>query len=471
MKHNFNRRKFIRTSILGGLGVTALGTKALGNIKALDTDEPFFRAQSKQPLDENSPKLRIGFIGVGLRGRSNLGLILRRSDCIVPCIADPEPKAIASTMRTFERFELEKPMAYQNGDHDYLNMLEKEKLDAVIISSPWSWHSRQSVAAMKRGLYVGCEVSGAFSIDQCWNLVNTHEETGSHFFFLENVCYRRDVMAVLNMVRNNVFGELIHLECGYQHDLRNVKFNDGETVYSRGSEFGENAVSEAKWRTIHSLHRNGDLYPTHGAGPIMNYININRGNRFTHLVSMSTKARGLQEYLNDVDPNHANAKLEWKLGDVVTTLIQCSNGEKVLVSHDTNLPRPYSLAFRVQGTKGLWMDVNKSIHVEGVSEGHRWDDQQQWLEKYDHPLWKRYQDDAAGAGHGGMDWFMINAFVESAKREEAPPIDVYDAATMLAITPLSEKSIAMGSTPMPFPDFTNGRWTSKKPDFGLSDLY
>lgn len=374
-------------------------------------------------------------------------------------------------MKMFEQMDLKKPDAYGQGVYDYLKMLDKEKLDAVIISTPWTWHSRQAVAAMKHGLYVGCEVSGAFSIDQCWNLVNTHEETGSHFFFLENVCYRRDVMAVLNMVRNNVFGELIHIECGYQHDLRNVKFNDGETVYSRGSEFGENALSEAKWRTIHSLHRNGDLYPTHGAGPIMNYININRGNRFTHLVSMSTKARGLQEYLNEVDPNHPNARLEWKLGDVVTTLIQCSNGEKVLVSHDTNLPRPYSLAFRVQGTKGLWMDVNKSIHVEGVSEGHRWDDQQLWLEKYDHPLWKRYQDDAAGAGHGGMDWFMINAFVESAKRNTAPPIDVYDAATMLAITPLSEKSIAMGSAPMPFPDFTNGRWISKKPDFGLSDLY
>ena len=471
MSQEFNRRKFIRTSLLGGLGVTAFGSKALGDIIPYDPEEPFFHTLPQQPLDKNSPKLRVGFIGVGLRGRGNLDLILRRGDCYVSCIADPEPKAIASTMKMFEHFKLDKPKAYAQGDHDYLNMLEKENLDAVVISSPWNWHSRQSIAAMKRSLYVGCEVSGAFSIDQCWNLVNTHEETGSHFFFLENVCYRRDVMAVLNMVRNNLFGELIHLECGYQHDLRNVKFNDGETIYSRGSEYGEKALSEAKWRTIHSLHRNGDLYPTHGVGPIINYININRGNRFTHLVSMSTKSRGLQAYLNDVDPNHPNAKLEWKLGDVVTTLIQCSNGEKVLVSHDTNLPRPYSLGFRVQGTKGLWMDVSKTIHVEGVSEDHRWDDQRQWLEKYDHPLWKRYENDAAGAGHGGMDWFMINAFVEYAKRNEAPPIDVYDAATMLAITPLSEKSIAMGSAPQPFPDFTNGRWISKKPDFGFGDSY
>jgi hypothetical protein len=156
---------------------------------------------------------------------------------------------------------------------------------------------------------------------------------------------------------------------------------------------------------------------------------------------------------------------------VVTTLIQCNNGEKVLVSHDTNLPRPYSLGFRVQGTKGLWMDVNKSIHIEGQSEEHRWDAADEWLKKYDHPLWKNYESDAAGAGHGGMDWFLMNAFVEAAKKNETPPIDVYDAATMRAITPLSEQSITLGNTPVAFPDFTRGKWLTKKPDFGFSELY
>ena len=471
MSKNFNRRKFIKTSILGSIGVSALGKDILAESSQKQDKSVESKPKQKKQYEKDAPKLRVGFIGVGLRGRSSLNLVLRREDCIIPCVADPEPKAIESTMKMFDDAGQTKPVAYQNGDYDYLNMLDKEKLDAVIISSPWTWHSRQSIAAMNRGLYTGCEVSGAFSLEQCWQLVNTHESTGSHFFFLENVCYRRDVMAVLNMVRNNVFGELIHLECGYQHDLRDVKFNDGKTVYSRGSEFGEKAVSEAKWRTIHSLNRNGDLYPTHGVGPVMNYIDINRGNRFVYLVSMASRARGLHEYLKEVDPDHSNAQLEWKLGDVVTTLIHCNNGEKVIVSHDTNLPRPYSLGFRVQGTKGLWMDVNGSVHIEGVSEPHRWDKQQSWFEKYDHPLWKRYENDAAGAGHGGMDWFLINAFVESAKKNEAPPIDVYDAATMLSITTLSEKSITMGSAPMTFPDFTNGRWISKKPNFGLSDLY
>jgi hypothetical protein len=468
-----NRRTFIQRTALAGLALAAFSRSSLAGIRVFpgEKDDNRFATKNPQRRDPLS-KLRIGFIGVGLRGRGTLGLALRRSDCEVPCIADPDSAAIEASNRMFERHGLSKPTAYQDGNWDYINMLEKEKLDAVIISSPWMWHTEQSVAAMKKGLYTGCEVRGAFSVDECWQLVNTHEETGSHFFFLENVDYRRDVMAVLNMVRQNLFGELIHLECGYQHDLRNVKFNDGKTVYAPGTFFGEKALSEARWRTKHSLHRNGDLYPTHGAGPVINFLDINRGNRFTTLVSMSTKSRGLQEYLRKVGgDDEPNADLPWKLGDVVTTLIQCSNGEKVLVSHDTNLPRPYSLGFRVQGTKGLWMDVNKSIHMEGTSPDHRWEDAAGWLKKYDHPLWKKYESDAAGAGHGGMDWFMMNGFVEAAKKNEAPPIDVYDAASMLAITPLSEQSIAMGNAPMTFPDFTRGRWMTKKPDFGLREDY
>lgn len=461
---SFNRRKFIKTSAIAGMGMAAIP----GVSELLAQPAGTIAQSGRKPVS----KLKLGFIAVGLRGRSTMGLALRRNDCEVTCIADPDKNAIEAALQMFERTGKPKPKVYQNGGKDYLNMLEKESLDAVIISSPWMWHTEQAVAAMRKGIYTGMEVAGAFSVEECWELVNTCETTGSHLFFLENVCYRRDIMAVLNMVRENLFGELIHLECGYQHDLRNVKFNDGKTVYSRGPEFGEKALSEAKWRTKHSLYRDGDLYPTHGVGPVMNYIDINRGNRFTHLVSMSTKARGLREYLLDVGgKDHPNAQMEWKLGDVVTTLIQCANGEKVLVSHDTNLPRPYSLGFRVQGTKGLWMDVNKSIHIEGKSPDHRWETADEWLKTYDHPLWKNYENDAAGAGHGGMDWFMMNAFVEAVKKNEVPPIDVYDAATMRVITPLSEKSIALGNAPVPFPDFTRGRWMTKKPDFGFSEKY
>jgi hypothetical protein len=303
--------------------------------------------------------------------------------------------------------------------------------------------------------------------------VDTSEKTGMPLMMLENVCYRRDVMAIMNMVRQNIFGELIHLQGGYQHDLREVKFNDGKSPYGRGVEFGEKGFSEAQWRTQHSVNRNGDLYPTHGIGPIAMMANINRGNRFTQLVSYSTKARGLHEYIvKKGGTNHPNAKTNFKLGDVVTTMIQTANQETILLQHDTNLPRPYSIGFRVQGTNGIWMDVNKSIYIEGKSEkAHRWEDAQKWLDQYDHPLWKKYGNDAAGAGHGGMDWFVLNAFVESVKRKTTPPQDVYDAVTWSAITPLSETSIQKNGASIDFPDFTRGKWQNRKNQFALDDSY
>jgi hypothetical protein len=290
---------------------------------------------------------------------------------------------------------------------------------------------------------------------------------------LENVCYRRDVMAVLNMVRQNVFGELIHLQGGYQHDLREIKFNNGKDASGNGAEFGEKGFSEAQWRTQHAVYRNGDLYPTHGIGPVAMMIDINRGNRFTQLVSYSTKARGLHEHIVKVGgANHPNAKINFKLGDIVTTMISTNNNETILLQHDTDLPRPYSLGFRVQGTKGIWMDLNKSIYIEGQSKkAHQWEEAQAWLDKYDHPLWKKYGNDASGAGHGGMDWFVLNAFLESVKRKTNTPQDVYDAVTWSAITPLSESSIQLGGESVEFPDFTQGKWMSRKNDFAIGEDY
>ena len=290
---------------------------------------------------------------------------------------------------------------------------------------------------------------------------------------LENVCYRRDVMAVLNMVRQNVFGEIMHLQGGYQHDLREVKFNDGKQAYGGGVEFGEKGFSEAHWRTQHSVLRDGDLYPTHGIGPVAMMIDINRGNRLTELVSYSTKARGLHEYVvKKGGADHPNAKVNFKLGDVVTTMIKCAHGETILLQHDTNLPRPYSLGFRVQGTEGIWMDLNSSIYVQGKSkEAHEWENAQPWLDKYDHPLWKKYGNDAAGAGHGGMDWFVLNGFIEAVKRKTNTPQDVYYAVTWSAITPLSESSIRLGGETVEVPDFTMGQWMYRKNDFATGDIY
>jgi predicted dehydrogenase len=327
--------------------------------------------------------------------------------------------------------------------------------------------------ALEAGItYVGTEVVLGITLDDHWQVVHAAEKYKAQVMMLENVCYRRDVMAILNMVRQGVLGEMVHLQGGYQHDLRGVKFNDGKTPYDSGAEFGEKGYSEARWRTNHSVYRNGDLYPTHGIGPLANLININRGNRMVALCSFGSKSRGLHQYVvAKGGAQHPNAQVDFKLSDVVTTQIRCAGGETILLQHDTNLPRPYSLGFRVQGTKGIWMDVNKSIYVEGQSKPHQWEDAKTWLEKYDHPLWKKYGADAQGAGHGGRDFFVLHAFIESVKRQLPTPQDVYDAAAWSAITPLSELSIEKGNETVAFPDFTSGQWMHRRNDFAQDDCY
>jgi predicted dehydrogenase len=391
----------------------------------------------------------------------------------VIAICDVQQRMIDMSKELFSKAGKTLPKIFMDGPQGYKKLLENKDIDAVIISTPWEWHTVMCLDAMNAKKYVGCEVITGTTIEECWELVHTSERTGMPLMMLENVCYRRDVMAVLNMVRQNLFGEIVHLQGGYQHDLREVKFNDGQKPYGGGVEFGEKAFSEAQWRTQHSVMRNGDLYPTHGIGPVAMMIDINRGNRFTELVSYSSKAKGLHEYIvKNGGENHANAKVEFKLGDVVTTMIRCANGETILLQHDTNLPRPYSLGFRVQGTNGIWMDVNNSIYIEGKSKTpHEWESEKAWLEQYDHPLWKKYGNDASGAGHGGMDWFVLNGFIEAVKRKTNTPQDVYDAVSWSAITPLSESSIRLGGETLEFPDFTHGQWMYRKNNFALTDDY
>jgi predicted dehydrogenase len=449
-----NRRNFLKSTAVAGLGLSILPS---GIVFA----------------KEKETKVRLGFIGVGLRGQSHLELALKRTDTDVIAICDVQQRMVDTSLKMISDSGKPKPQVIMDGPYGYKKLLENKDIDAVIISTPWEWHTVMCIDAMNAKKYVGCEVITGMTVEECWQLVHTSERTGMPLMMLENVCYRRDVMAVLNMVRQNVFGEIVHLQGGYQHDLREVKFNDGKNAYGNGAEFGEKGFSEAQWRTQHSVYRNGDLYPTHGIGPVAMMIDINRGNRFTQLVSYSTKARGLHDHVVKMGgKDHPNAKINFKLGDVVTTMISTANEETILLQHDTNLPRPYSIGFRVQGTKGIWMDINKSIYIEGQSKkSHQWEDAKEWLDKYDHPLWKKYGNDASGAGHGGMDWFVLNAFIESVKRKTNTPQDVYDAVTWSAITPLSESSIQLGGESVEFPDFTQGKWMYRKNEFAMSDDY
>ena len=450
-----SRRTFIKGSALVGAGISLAPHLVF--------------SQKAKPL---AHKLKLGFIGVGLRGINHLNNAMRRKDTEITAICDIDPKRIDIALDLIEKDGRKQPLVFGKHKEDYLNLLDSKGVDAVIIATPWLWHTKMAVAAMQAGVYAGLEVSASQTIEECWDLVNTHEATGTHMMFLENVNFRRDVMAVLNMVKQQVFGEMIHYRCGYQHDLREVKFNNGKQPYGGGVEFGAKGISEAKWRTKHSVYRNGDTYPTHGVGPIAAMANINRGNRFVSMTASATKAVGLHNHIvAQGGAAHPNAKIKFKQGDVITSTIACANGETIIVTHDTNLPRPYSLGFRVQGAKGLWEKDGDRIYIEGKSEPHRWDAAQDWLKQYDHPVWKKYEAEATGAGHGGMDYFVMKAFVESALANVAPPIDAYDAAAWSAITPLSEASIANNGEPQEFPDFTRGQWVARTPYNWMKEEY
>ncbi|WP_025741571.1 Gfo/Idh/MocA family protein [Aquimarina pacifica] len=448
------RRKFIKNASIIGAGLFLA---------------PQFSYSSNGSKND---KLNIGMIGVGLRGTHHLNNLLLRKDVNITAVCDIDPVRIDLVLKSIENAGAKKPEVFGKNEYDYRNLLALEEVDAVIISTPWLWHTLMTKEAMLANKYAGVEVSAANTLEECWDLVNTHEQTGTHMMILENVNYRRDVMAVLNMVRQNVFDELVHFRCGYQHDLREVKFNNGKQPYGGGVEFGEKSTSEAQWRTLHSVKRNGDVYPTHGIGPIAAMANINRGNRFVSMTSNATKAIGLHNHVvKGGGENHPNAKIKFKQGDVITSVIETANQETIVVTHDCNLPRPYSLGFRVQGANGLWEVDGNRIYIEGKSKPHQWDTATSWLEKYDHPLWKKYGEYAEGAGHGGMDFFVLNAFVESAKQNIAPPMDAYDAAAWSAITPLSEVSIEKNGEPQEFPDFTRGKWVKRQPYNWIKDSH
>lgn len=449
-----NRRSFVKNT-----GLTAAG---------------FAFFPTAQSFAAPEPTVKLGLIGVGLRGQRHLDNALRRKDVNIVAICDVDDRMLEMAASLIQKSGKPMPKVFKGDPNAWKKLLELKELDGVIIATPWEWHTPMIIGSLEAGIkYVGTEVMLGITLQDHWDVVKAAEHYNAHVMMLENVCYRRDVMAVLNMVRQGLFGELIHLQGGYQHDLRNVKFNNGQQPYGGGVEFGEKAFSEARWRTEHSVHRNGDLYPTHGIGPVAEMININRGNRFVALSSFATKTRGLHDYIvKNGGEQHPNAKVQFKLGDIVTTTIRCANGETIILQHDTNLPRPYSLGFRVQGTQGLWMDVNHSLYLEGLTKTNdAWEDAKSWLEKYDHPLWKKYGSNAEGAGHGGMDFFVLHAFVESIKRKTATPMDVYDAACWSGITPLSEHSIALGNQTVEFPDFTSGQWMYRKNTFALSDDY
>ena len=400
--------------------------------------------------------VKIGIIGLGARAETLLACIFEMTGIEVAAICDINPQKIEKINSIFDKRKIARPRAYDN----YMALLDDPDVEALFVPTSWNSHLTIACECMKRGKYVGIEVGGASSIEELWQLVHASESTGVSCMMLENCCYGRNELMVLNMVRQGLFGELIYCECGYEHDISEMAW--------------ANESGRRLERALHNQYRNGDLYPTHGIGPIAKILGINRGNRFLTISSHATKARGFVS-AQEAHTGKAADKL-FREGDVVTSVIHCANGENITLTHCVSLPRPYTRNCRVQGTKGIWLENADGIFVDGISKTevkidiagnpyitHAWDKVESLYEKYDHPIWKEFRENVIG-GHGGMDALAMNAFLGAVRRKVATPIDVYDVAAWMSITCLSEQSIALGGMPVPFPDFTNGKWIDREPE-------
>jgi predicted dehydrogenase len=296
---------------------------------------------------------------------------------------------------------------------------------------------------MATGKHTAVEVPAAYRVDDCWELVETAERTRRHCVMMENCNYGRSEMMVLNMVRQGLFGELTHGEGAYIHDLRGVKFS---------------LANEGLWRLQHSVSRDGNLYPTHGLGPVAQYMDINRGDQFDYMVSMSSAPQGLSLYAQEHLPPEDPRRRLYSLGDMNVSLIRTRRGRTIMLQHDTTTPRPYSRINLIQGTRGCFVGYPDRIYIEGRSPDHEWEDAESYRSEFEHPLWRRLEAEAAGSGHGGMDYLEDYRLVEALLAGEPTDMDVYDAAALSSVIEISEKSVAAEAKSIEIPDFTRGLW-------------
>lgn len=400
-------------------------------------------------------KIKIGIIGLGQRGKMLLeDVILQMEDVEILAVCDEYDDRAQEAAAKVQEVKGNAPLCTV----EYRDVLAIDEIEAVIISTAWEDHIKIAIDAMRAGKYAAMEVGGAYSLDDCWRLVHTSENTGIPCMLLENCCYGQREMMCLNMVKQGIMGEVVHCEGGYHHPL------GGEIT--KGNEIRH-------YRLRNYTLRNCENYPTHELGPIAKLLNINNGNRMLTLTSMASKSAGLHEYaVAHRGADDPIARQSFAQGDVITTTIRCAGGETITLTLDTSLPRFYSRGFTVHGTKGYYEEATDSVYLDCDAESYdggefswkpNWNNAEtRYAKEYDHPLWKAYQEAGVKAGHGGMDWLVLRAFFESARDGLTPPIDVYDAAAWMCISTLSEDSIALGGAPVAIPDFTNGKWIKTK---------
>lgn len=393
-------------------------------------------------------KVKLAVIGLGERGFGNLKdlLLTMTEEVEIVALCDIREYRVERAANAV----VEKGNARPFVTTDYHEVLALDSVEAVYIATDWEEHIAISIAAMKAGKYVGMEVGGAYSIEECYSLIKAYEETKTECMFLENCCYGQRELRALNMVRKGVLGKIVHCSGMYGHDLR--------------QSFADAHENDRPYRVNNYITRNCENYPTHEIGPIAKLLDINNGNKFVSLSAFSSSSKGLKEYIKEhKDETHPLYNTDFAQGDIVTTILTCSGGQTVVLTLDTTLPRYYSRGFTVRGTKGACFEENDSIFLDSVHTEKEWNWKEQWgnadsCKEYEHPLW---EDGVANDAHGGIDHLVFMAFFEAVRNNQHPPIDVYDAATYMCITALSEQSIAMGGAPVAFPDFTNGRFVTR----------
>jgi len=444
-----SRRDLLKSATIAGAGLGLSGLSFGKDAAAIDS-EFFIGAKTNNQTVigmkfEPRDVIRIGVVGVGARGTSMLDEFLGVDNVQITAVCDIVKDKVTNAQRIIEKAGQKTPAGFAKGDHDFENLCRRDDVDFVYIATPWDWHVPMAIAAMNSGKHTGVEVPTATTIEDCWKLVDTSEKTRRHCMIMENCCYGYNEMMVLNMARAGLFGDLLHGEAAYLHDLRELLFAD---------------ESEGLWRRFPHITRDGNLYPTHGLGPVAQYMDIYRGDKFDYMVSMSSASMSLQAYRETHVPKDSSKhKEKYKCGDMSTSLIKTTRGRTIMLQHSVTTPRPYDRLNLLSGTKAIFRDYPARIYLDGQEGGEKWATIDAHKARYEHQLWKNIGELARKrGGHGGMDFIMVYRLIECMRKGLAPDMDVYDAAAWSAPGPLSELSVAQGSMPVKFPDFTRGRW-------------
>jgi predicted dehydrogenase len=433
-KENVTRRRLLGALPLASAGLATPAANA-GAVAQSVAAMPF----------EPCHPVRIGVIGAGSRGGSLIDTLIEVGDVSMVAVCDTDPGHAAEAKNTIAKATGSAPALYAGGEHDFERLCLRDDIDLVVIATPWKWHVPMAESAMEHGKHVAVEVPAATTIDDCWKLVHVSERTRRHCILLENCCYGYTEMLVLNMVQAGKFGELTHGAGGYLHDIR----------AKLASETNE------PWLRQEYMRRNGNLYPTHGLGPIARYMGIHRGDLLESLVSYSSPALALSA-AQSRRPSHTGPAIDFRCGDQNTSLIRTRRGLLIRLEHNLSTPEPYDRINLIAGSKGIFRDFPPRIYLDGKAGEQDWETLDHLRQTFEHPVWTALGERArATGGHDGMDFIMCHRLIEFMRKGLVPDLNVYDAAAWSAAGPLSEMSVAGGGVPVKFPDFTRGRWMSK----------